>query len=53
MSKILPNKPPRLLPCRHVFGAYCSEPWRLDKRFFGTGALIYSLESVDMTCMLC
>lgn len=24
--------------CRHVFGAYCSEAWRLDKRFFGTGA---------------
>eukprot|EP00887_Chlorella_sp_A99_P007982 scaffold12.g7982.t1 len=22
---------------RHVFGSYCSEAWRLDKRYFGTG----------------
>ena len=31
--------PPLLPPLarRHVFGAYCSEPWQLGKRFFGTG----------------
>ncbi|PRW57748.1 nuclear receptor coactivator 7-like isoform X2 [Chlorella sorokiniana] len=30
---------------RHVFGAYCSEPWRLDKRFFGTGeTFVFTLE---------
>lgn len=23
--------------CRHIFGAYCSEPWRLAPRFYGTG----------------
>ncbi|EFN55479.1 hypothetical protein CHLNCDRAFT_23150, partial [Chlorella variabilis] len=30
---------------RHVFGAYCSEAWRLDKRFFGTGeTFVFQLE---------
>ena len=30
---------------RHVFGAYCSEPWKLSQRYYGTGeTFVFQLE---------
>lgn len=49
MMRNAARKAPTVLVVRdfdkHVFGAYCSEAWRLDKRFFGTGeSFVFQLE---------
>ncbi len=31
--------------CRYVFGSFCSEPWRLSNRYYGTGeTFVFQLE---------